>query len=89
MWDTVRADLTRELNLYDNDYKAMYGEEIFKEVKTPLDYMENNPPPRYWMMMSYMGYIIASCYSCLLILISSTQCITFLPLRVVPEPHSF
>ncbi|KAM1005739.1 hypothetical protein ACFX1T_002602 [Malus domestica] len=82
----VRNDLLTELSSYSAHYGELYGStDRVRELAQILSFFdEGRAPFDRWMMMPDMGHLIASCYKVVLFHLSSTQCLTFLPLRSAP-----
>ena len=87
-WKQVRKDMLNEL-IYNRPLYDWLFCEIgrYNELLKILDYFEDSPAGiDKWMTLPDMGHIITSCYNVVLISLSSNLCLTFLPLRSVPEP---
>ena len=83
----VRKDLLLELQCHSEHYSALYAVEgRIDELTHTLSYFEDCPPYDRWMTMPDMGHLIASCYNVILYHLSLQQCLTFLPLKLVPLP---
>ncbi|KAM1682919.1 hypothetical protein COP1_034193 [Malus domestica] len=84
----VRNDLLTELSSFSAHYGELYGStDRVRELAQILSFFdEGRAPFDRWMMMPDMGHLIASCYKVVLFHLSSTQCLTFLPLRSAPVP---
>ena len=87
-WRQVRRDMLNELLSHRTLYEGMYWEiGRYDELLQRLDYFEDsNAGIEKWMTIPDMGHIVASCYNVVLISLSSSICLTFLPLHSVPEP---
>ena len=85
-WRQVRRDMLNELLSHRTLYDGMYWEiGRYDELLQRLDYFEDsNAGIEKWMTIPDMGHIVASCYNVVLISLSSSVCLTFLPLRSVP-----
>ncbi|XP_062005907.1 uncharacterized protein LOC133723092 [Rosa rugosa] len=81
-WRTVRKHLLDELRGNRTFYEDhIFGAKRFHELENCLDYfVDGFAPENFWMTMPDMGHIIATCYGVTVIHLSSTMCITFLPL---------
>ncbi|XP_028094071.1 uncharacterized protein LOC114294145 [Camellia sinensis] len=87
-WAQVRHDLLGELHTHKEEYITLYGSyERFEELTSILSYFEDSPGYSHWMTMPDMGHLVASCYNLVLYHLSLQQCLTFLPLRIVPVPQ--
>lgn len=86
-WHMVRKDLLRELITQENEYH--FDGEIKLDLKERLSFFQNDKfaPESKWMLMPYMGHLIASFYEVVVIYFSQHQCLTFCPLRS-PTPNS-
>ncbi|XP_048424670.1 uncharacterized protein LOC125467934 [Pyrus x bretschneideri] len=84
----VRNDLLTELSSFSAHYGELYGStDRVRELAQILSFFdEGRAPFDRWMMMPDMGHLIASCYKVVLFHLSSTQCLTFLPLWSAPVP---
>ncbi|XP_070681736.1 uncharacterized protein [Malus domestica] len=61
----------------------------YAEIERALDYFEDGFALEYnWLTMPDMGHIIATCYNVILIHLSMTQCITFLPYSLESSSQS-
>ncbi|XP_028097182.1 uncharacterized protein LOC114297034 [Camellia sinensis] len=84
-WGQVRRDLLQEFHTHVDHYTHLYGShDRIEELTDILSYFEPNLGYHRWMTMPDMGHLIASCYNVVLYLLSAQQCLTFLPLRLVP-----
>ncbi|KAK9927749.1 hypothetical protein M0R45_024918 [Rubus argutus] len=86
-WIRVRSDLIKELEFNSAQYAQLFmSEKRVDELHHALAYFGTTClyQKEHWMTMPDMGHIIASCYNVVLMLFSSTQCLTFFPLRTVP-----
>ncbi|XP_038683661.1 protein FAR1-RELATED SEQUENCE 5-like [Tripterygium wilfordii] len=88
-WVNVRHNLIDELRTFWAEYVDLFGGyERTCSIYNSLDFWEpDRPAPlQNWMTMPDMGHLIASRYNVILHLLSSEQCLTFLPLRSMPPP---
>lgn len=87
-WKQVRKDMLNELISHRPLYDWLFCEVgRYKELVNIIDYFEDaNAGVDKWMTIPDMGHIIASCYNVVLMTLSSNLCLTFLPLRSLPEP---
>jgi histone-lysine N-methyltransferase SETD2 len=87
-WKQVRRDMLNELLSHRTLYDGIFGEiGRYDMLIQSLDFFEDSfAGIDKWMTIPDMGHIIASCYNVVLITLSSNLCLTFLPLRSVPEP---
>lgn len=87
-WRQVRRDMLNELMTHKDLYDGLYWENgRYMELLQRLDFFEDSiAGVDKWMTLPDMGHIIASCYNVVFISLSSHMCLTFLPLRSVPEP---
>ncbi|XP_050160407.1 uncharacterized protein LOC126633926 [Malus sylvestris] len=61
----------------------------YAKIERALDYFEDGFAPEYsWLTMPDMGHIIATCYNVVLMHLSMTQCITFLPYSLESSTQS-
>ncbi|XP_070662492.1 uncharacterized protein [Malus domestica] len=75
----------------DNGWRkeCFVGNGRYAEIERALDYFEDGFAPEYsWLTMPDMGHIIATCYNVVLIHLSMTQCITFLPYSLQSSSQS-
>ncbi|XP_024038607.1 uncharacterized protein LOC112097619, partial [Citrus clementina] len=81
--------LVDELQCHYNEYTLLLGyASRSQELLHSLSYFEPNPRYDHWMIMPNTGYLIASKYSVIVLLISMQQYLTILPLRSIPETRS-
>ncbi|KAK9927819.1 hypothetical protein M0R45_024985 [Rubus argutus] len=88
-WNRVRSDLMKELEFNSAQYTQLFrSEERVDKLYHALTYSDSGTtfldPEEHSMIMPDMGHIIASCYNVVVMLFSSTQCLTFFPLRTLP-----
>lgn len=69
---------------YDAYVKLYGGIERVNEFLYIMDYFNIGAPFDRWMTMLDMGHLIASRYGVVLVLLSSIQCLKFLPLHSLP-----
>lgn len=86
-WKTVRQDLIKELNSHMDLYDKVGGSDgRALDLLQMLSFSQSPAPVGHWMTMPDMGHLIASAYECVLVHLSSQQCLTFLPLHSKPIP---
>ncbi|XP_038679431.1 uncharacterized protein LOC119980706 [Tripterygium wilfordii] len=88
-WMHVHQNLIDELRTFWTEYVDLFGGyDRACSIDNSLNFWESYraAPIQNWMMMHNMGHLIASSYNVILHLLSSEQCLTFLPLRSVPPP---
>ncbi|KAH1248988.1 Protein FAR1-RELATED SEQUENCE 6 [Glycine max] len=89
-WSLVCNHLLKELDKFSNDYIKLFGGmDRFKELRMSLlvDGLTKVNMDK-WMDIIDMGYVIASRYNVILVLLSQQQSMTFFPLRSQPPTDS-
>ena len=86
-WNKVHYDLHKEVLMHRGLYESMFTKKVVEDVIGILNCHDSPCPRSKWMQMPEMGYIIASAYKVVLILISKLQCLTFMPLHDAPNPE--
>ncbi|KAI4357667.1 hypothetical protein L6164_001601 [Bauhinia variegata] len=89
-WAQVRLDLIKEIKTWHADYVQIFGsKERVQELVNSL-YVDNLSfaPCDKWMTIPDMGYVIASRYNVVLVYLSISGSMTFLPLRGPPVSPS-
>ncbi|XXG82350.1 hypothetical protein AAC387_Pa10g0321 [Persea americana] len=81
-WQQVRKDLSRELVTHAKHYRQLHGsQQRVDELLHIISYQMDCPPYDWWMMMPDASHNNVVLYH-----LSIEQCLTFLPLRLVPIP---
>ncbi|KAH1229220.1 Protein FAR1-RELATED SEQUENCE 5 [Glycine max] len=89
-WPLVRNELIKELGRWSHDYTNLFsGTKRFEQLRLSLlvDGFSKVSVDK-WMDITEMGYVIASWYNIILVLLSQQQSMTFFPLRSQPPPDS-
>ncbi|CAN6583859.1 unnamed protein product [Malus baccata var. baccata] len=86
-WSKVRRELLNELHSHQTQYENLFGRhDRVDKLMHALSFFEDSPPYDRWLTMPDMGHIIASCYNVVVIYLSMSLCLTFLPTRTVSLP---
>lgn len=86
-WSKVRRELLNELRSHQTHYENLFSRhDRVDELMHALSFFEDSPPYDRWLTMPDMGHIIASCYNVVVIYLSMSLCLTFLPTRTVSLP---
>lgn len=87
-WAQIRIDLAKELQEFHHEYVALYGS--IERVNQLLDSLYTIPgmlvTPDKWMSLPDMGYLIATKFKLVFLVLSNCGCITFFPLRGHTSP---
>ncbi|KAL5138348.1 hypothetical protein HKD37_10G028545 [Glycine soja] len=89
-WPLVRNELIKELGRWSHDYTNLFsGTKRFEQLRLSLlvDGFSKVSVDK-WMDITEMGYVIASWYNIILVLLSRQQSMAFFPLRSQPPPDS-
>ncbi|XP_038711743.1 PKS-NRPS hybrid synthetase CHGG_01239-like [Tripterygium wilfordii] len=81
-WKIARRDLANELRMNECQYdKVLAPFSSTFELLSSVECFSTMADRKNWMIMPYMGNVVATCYKVVVALISQEQCLTFFPLR--------
>lgn len=86
IWSWMRKELLAELQLYDEEYKKIFGDEDVQLLVNSLKHFKGSALRPKWMDMPSTGYLFASRFNVVLVQFSKPSCYTFLPLRTSVIP---